>query len=174
MNSAGTRRAVEEPRPGIARLSGVGPRHSVRSLLWLALLLAPAALLCGGQSAGQQISKYSLEGSQGSRNSMPGADQNFGGNGGDPVLEERRLRGLNAALHKSMVSDTEKLLKMVTELNAEIGSTSPASLTPEQLRKVAEIEKLAHSIKDKMSTSVRGAPGLRDDSSPISFPPTHN
>ena len=39
--------------------------------------------------------------------------------------------------------------------------------TADQLRKLAEMEKLAHSVKDKMSTSVRGV-------SPYSqpFPPS--
>ena len=63
------------------------------------------------------------------------------------------MRQLNEAQHKAMVSDTDKLLKLVTEFNAEIGSTNPESLTPEQLRKVAEIEKLAHSVKEKMRLS---------------------
>ena len=51
-----------------------------------------------------------------------------------------------------------KLLKLVTELNAELTSSNPDSLSANQLRKLAEIEKLAHSVKDKMSTSVRGTP----------------
>jgi hypothetical protein len=49
-----------------------------------------------------------------------------------------------------MISDTEKLVKLVSELEAEIGSSSSAALTTEQLRKLAEIEKLAHSVKEKM------------------------
>ncbi len=72
------------------------------------------------------------------------------------------MRQLSAAQHKAMVSDTDKLLRLVTELNAEINSTYPASLTLEQLRKVAEIEKLAHSVRDKMRTSVVGAPTFLD------------
>jgi hypothetical protein len=59
-----------------------------------------------------------------------------------------------------MVSDTNKLLRLVNELNSEIAHTSPDLLTPSQLRKVAEIEKLAHNVKDKMSTSVRGLPAF--------------
>ena len=42
-----------------------------------------------------------------------------------------------------MVDDTDKLLKLVTELNSEISRTNTSTLTPEQLRRVAEIEKLA-------------------------------
>jgi hypothetical protein len=80
---------------------------------------------------------------------------------GDSAEVEKRLRALNAERQKSMVADTNKLLKLAQELQDEIGHTSPDALTPTQLRKVADIEKLAHSIKEKMSTSVRGAPEVR-------------
>jgi hypothetical protein len=75
---------------------------------------------------------------------------------GDPLWHERQLRMLNAERQKELVADTKKLLKMAQDLDAEIGSTNPDSLTPDQLRRIAEIEKLAHSVKEKMSTSVRG------------------
>jgi hypothetical protein len=76
----------------------------------------------------------------------------------DPVEQEKQLRALNAERQKSLVSDTNKLLKLATELNAEVSTTNPDSLSGDQLRKLAEIEKLARSVKDKMSTSVRGIP----------------
>jgi len=47
---------------------------------------------------------------------------------------------------------------LANELGSEISRDNPTELTSAQLRKVAEIEKLAHSVKDKMSTSVRGMP----------------
>ena len=55
----------------------------------------------------------------------------------------------------------------MNELNAEIARTNPNALTEAQLRKVAEIEKLAHNVKDKMSTSVRGTPAFQPPFSPI-------
>jgi hypothetical protein len=41
-------------------------------------------------------------------------------------------------------------------LNAEVGNANTDSLSPEQLRKLDQIEKLAHNVKEKMSTSVKG------------------
>jgi hypothetical protein len=79
----------------------------------------------------------------------------------NPMDEEKILRALNADRQKSMVSDTNKLLKLVNELNAEVARNSLDLLTPSQIQKVAEIEKLAHNVKDKMSTSVRGAAPFR-------------
>jgi hypothetical protein len=75
---------------------------------------------------------------------------------GGPYFREKRIQQFNAAQHKALVSDTDRLLKLVSELNAEIGSSNPSALSAEQLRKVAEIEKLAHSVKDKMSQPVKG------------------
>jgi hypothetical protein len=83
------------------------------------------------------------------------------------MQNEKALRALNAERQKSMVSDTDKLLRLVNELNDEIALTNPASLTPAQLRKVAEIEKLAHNVKDKMSTSVRGTPAFEPPFQPL-------
>jgi hypothetical protein len=76
---------------------------------------------------------------------------------GDPAEAARRMRALNTMRQKALVSDTDKLLKLANELNAEI-SVNPESLTLEQLRKLATIEKLAHSVKEKMSTPVAGNP----------------
>jgi hypothetical protein len=84
-----------------------------------------------------------------------------------PLQNEKALRALNADRQKSLVSDANKLLQLVNELNAEIARTSPASLTLAQLRKVAEVEKLAHNVKDKMSTSVRGMPAFEPPFQPV-------
>jgi hypothetical protein len=80
-------------------------------------------------------------------------------NGGyyDSVMGQRRLKMLNNERHKSIVSDSEKLIKLTTELNDEIARSNSGSLTPEQLRKIAEIEKLAHDVRDKMTMTI-GAP----------------
>lgn len=70
-------------------------------------------------------------------------------------MEERRLQALNAQRQKDMVAETNRLVKMAADLNAQINSQQKTQITPQQLRQLAEIEKLAHSIRDKMSTSVR-------------------
>jgi hypothetical protein len=75
---------------------------------------------------------------------------------GYSTMQEKRLRDLNAARQKSLVADTDKLLKLARELEDEVSRANSDSFTPAELRKVAEIERLAHSVKEKMSTSVRG------------------
>jgi hypothetical protein len=90
---------------------------------------------------------------------------------GNPILiqNEKLLRALNADRQKSLISDANKLLRLANELNAEIGRTNAEELTPSQLHKLAEIEKLAHNVKDKMSASVRGTPAFQPP-----FQPVHN
>lgn len=134
----------DEKRPkSSSRLASRRTAQVAQRALGLALLLAfPSGAQYGPArppNAGQQV------------------DGAFGGmDSGDPVEKEKRLRALNAARHKSLVSDANKLLKLAQELDDEVHRTNPDSLTPAELGKVAEIEKLAHRVKDEMSTSVRG------------------
>jgi len=83
----------------------------------------------------------------------------------DPLYEQRRMNALNTDRHKSMVSDTEKLLILARQLDAEIAANSTDGLTSQEMKKVAEIEKLARNVKEKMARSFGGGqldqnPGL--------------
>lgn len=84
----------------------------------------------------------------------------------DPIWGEQHLRALNVERHKSMVSDTDKLLKLARQLDAEIASNSTDELTPQELHKVAEIEKLARNVKAKMAQSFGSGPVF----GPLSIP----
>ena len=77
---------------------------------------------------------------------------------GDPMYAERRLNALNSDRHKSMVSDTERLLRLARELEAEIAANTTGGLTPREMKDVAEIEKLARNVKEKMSRSFADGP----------------
>lgn len=85
----------------------------------------------------------------------------------DQIDAARRFRALNEMRQKALVSDTDKLLKLANELYAEIHKTNTESLTPDQLHKLATIEKLARSVKEKMSTPVAYMPSYRPPSGPI-------
>lgn len=74
----------------------------------------------------------------------------------DPALAARQMKALNAERQKSLVSDTAKLLKLTQELNREIGNGNREALTPVELRKISDIEKLARNVKQKMSISYAG------------------
>jgi hypothetical protein len=84
----------------------------------------------------------------------------------DPADAARRIRALNEMRQKALVSDTNKLLKLASEFEAETHKANSDSLTPEQLHKLATIEKLARSIKEKMSIPVAELPSYQPGSPP--------
>ena len=49
--------------------------------------------------------------------------------------------------------DTEKLLKLATELKESVDKTNESTLSVDVVKKAEEIEKLAHSVKDKMKAA---------------------
>lgn len=122
----------------------------------LVLLLACSALPASAQHASASSSGSPSQGVS----SLQEWDQAplLGEN--NPLFQERRLRMLNAQRQKTLVADTNKLLQLASELNAELNGPHPGPLTASQLRKVAEIEKLARSVRENMSLSVKGGPLL--------------
>lgn len=78
----------------------------------------------------------------------------------DPVMAERRMRALNAERQKEMVSDANKLLKLAKELNNEVAMANTGAFTPDQLRKIAEIEKLAKNVRERMTSGPGETPSL--------------
>ena len=75
----------------------------------------------------------------------------------DETQEIRRMRLLNAARQRSMVSDAEKLLALARELDAGTGAGGNALSAGQKMKMAADIEKLARNVKEKMSFVV-GAP----------------
>jgi hypothetical protein len=162
--------AAVEPRPVFNLPSAGRASCGICRVLRLALLFAMPwglARVQAQQSGAGQLPDHSTRPGEPSMNQIALGDEP------EPLIEQKRVRAINAALHKSMVSDTDKLLKLVKELNAEIGSTNPASLTPEQVRMVAEIEKLAHGVKEKMRTPAPVPSGLMDASPSMTQPARH-
>jgi len=87
--------------------------------------------------------------------------------GADPLLEQRRLRMLNIARQKSMVEDTNKLLKLVTEFNGDVARNSSDALTVAQLHKLNDIEKLARRIREKMTIPIQTIPPVEEPVNPL-------
>ena len=116
--------------------------------------------------------QYSPSGSGPLIQNLPNSRQSPSGSmENDPIFEAKRIRAMNVDRHKSLVSDTDKLVKLARQLDAEIASNPPDQLTPDQLRKVAEIEKLARSVKTKMAQSFDGGPRVNQSPIPLGGPP---
>jgi membrane-bound lytic murein transglycosylase B len=67
-----------------------------------------------------------------------------------PATLQTRLRQIETARYKSMVADADRLQKLATELYAQRTKGGGGPLTGDQLRKLAEIEKLARRMKETM------------------------
>jgi hypothetical protein len=121
------------------------------SLLFLTLLLIVSATAGVSQtSVSNRGPILSGDGSSAAQHqTLEGSEP--GSNGYDSTITERRMKLMNNERRKSLVSDTDKLIKLATELNNEIAKSNSGSLAPDQLRKLAEIEKLARNVRDKMT-----------------------
>ena len=127
-----------------------------RSVLRLAL---GVALVLGIPVAGRpSYPQFPSNNSGRASQHNPDSTGPFGDESNSP--DKKRMRMLNAERQKALISDTEKLLKLAKELNDEVAESDSTSLSDAQLRKVAEIGKLAHSVREKMSYSTGAFPGL--------------
>ena len=78
--------------------------------------------------------------------------------GVDPLDEARRMKRLNADRQKHLVSETQKLVALTEALYAEVAREDSDHLTPAQMRKLGEIEKLAKGVREKMTMAVGNGP----------------
>jgi hypothetical protein len=65
-------------------------------------------------------------------------------------LERNMAKKANQERQAALKRDTEKLLKLATELKEYVDKTNESVLSVDVVKKAEEIEKLAHSVKDKM------------------------
>lgn len=161
MKSAEKKFITDQLQPQCVRASAAKASHGASRVLSLVLFLALPCGLATAQTSSQDTGTGQLS-SNPLRYEKSNVDPSKIDDTPDPVEQQRRLHQLNAAMHKSIVSDTDKLLQLVKDLNAEIARTNPAALTPEQLHKVAAIEKLSRRVKDDMRTSMQGTVPLMD------------
>jgi nitric oxide reductase activation protein len=68
--------------------------------------------------------------------------------------KQQNFEAANAERKKQIADDTEKLLKLATDLKAEVDKTNKDTLSLGVIRKADEIEKLAHIVKEKMKLTV--------------------
>jgi len=88
----------------------------------------------------------------------------------DPTMAQRRIRALNIQRQKQMVADADKLLKLAKELNEEIAKANTGTLTEDELHKIADIEKLARSVRQRMTDETGQVPSILPQPLPILYP----
>jgi hypothetical protein len=72
----------------------------------------------------------------------------------DQQAKKDSFEAANAQRKKEIGAASAKLLKLATELKAEVEKTDKDTLSIGVIRKADEIEKLAHSVKEKMQLTV--------------------
>jgi hypothetical protein len=65
-----------------------------------------------------------------------------------PTPEQERMRSVDR--QKQLVLDTQRLLALANELKADVDKSNKDMLSLDVIRKADEIEKLAHTVKEKM------------------------
>jgi len=135
----------------------------VRYSVVLLLLLAPSAVGLAQASAGAQSHRNSIqsavthEGSLFRRQSAESQDPQFGRerqkDPDEEKLEHTREKALNKQRQTQLTKDTDRLLKLATELKEYVDKTDEHMLSLDVVKKAEEIEKLAKSVKDKMKGS---------------------
>ena len=68
----------------------------------------------------------------------------------DPHRAEQQEKLRNNDRQKRLVADTEKLLVLATDLKAQVDKSNKDTLSVDVIKKAEEIEKLAHSVKERM------------------------
>ncbi|MEI9980563.1 MAG: hypothetical protein WDN23_16530 [Edaphobacter sp.] len=106
----------------------------------------------GGVSGGQVLSPPSAQGAR-----IPGVQQPKTGvtdpEEPDPLAPHRDQQQAalrNADRQKRLVADTDKLLALATDLKQQVDKSTKDTLSVDVIKKADEIEKLAHSVKERM------------------------
>src|SRR5882757_8044378 len=68
----------------------------------------------------------------------------------DDSAEVRQAELLRVQRQKQLISDSDKLLKLATDLKQQIDNTPAETLSADSVKKAAEIEKLAHSLRQRL------------------------
>ena|SRR5215471_511472 len=64
---------------------------------------------------------------------------------------------INAMRRKEVSEDTDKLVKLANDLKAEVDKADRDTLSVGAVKKAEQIEKLAKSLKNKMTVTINGA-----------------
>jgi hypothetical protein len=65
-------------------------------------------------------------------------------------MEREMQKKANKDRYSALKRDTDKLLQLATELKTNVDKSSENTLSVDVVKKAEEIEKLAHSVKEKM------------------------
>lgn len=73
---------------------------------------------------------------------------------GEINVQARQVKLLNDQRQKVIVADSERILQLARELDADATSEIPTFSVAERMHKAEEIEKLAKTVREKMTNAV--------------------
>jgi hypothetical protein len=156
-----------QPKQGECRTSGTGvgtsgwPRRGIRALVCLAALAALAPVASRGQQSTQQATPSTPPRPHSillpEANRLPDANDQMEMREQKEKQDQDDKGKANSAANverkKQIADDSAMLLKLATALKAEVDKTNKDTLSLDVIRKADEIERLAHSVKEKMKLS---------------------
>jgi hypothetical protein len=134
-------------------IGGAGWPLRFRRLHWRrgsAAFLFAGAVLALSQEVGQQTN-----GGTPAQTTVPGRALTTSPQVATTVPQNGRQNfdATNAERRKQIADDSARLLKLATDLKAEVDKTTKDTLSLNVIRKADEIEKLAHGVKEKMKVT---------------------
>ena len=131
----------------------LGPLPGRRWRRTLACLGAVALLTCAAW-AGRQAPSPGKDKPPLASTTDQQSDTNHKQETRDQQVEQHKSSATRAEPKDQIALDSAKLLKLATDLRIEVDKTTIDTLSLTIIRKADEIEKLAHSVKEKMKVAV--------------------
>lgn len=134
-------------------------RPRARKTLWVAYACAIAMVAAVGvcrlssQTAPQEPSQDSSKPSTLPETNRP-SDTKAVATMHQPQAADKTVGGAGVQRRQEISDDSARLLKLASDLKTEVDKTNKDTLSLGVIRKAEEIEKLAHSVKDKMKLSM--------------------
>jgi hypothetical protein len=123
-------------------------------ILRVAMIGVTLATACSGRLSGGQM--FPTQPTPQNGRQIPGLPPT-GRNGNpaepdpmDPHRADQQEKLRNNDRQKRLVADTDKLLVLATDLKAQVDKSTKDTLSVDVIKKADEIEKLAHSVKERM------------------------
>lgn len=121
---------------------GIDVMHSksfMKHLPWVTI----CAVLFLGTTGRPQHSH--IPGTQNPAGDLPGFGQDL-----PASAREKQAKMQNEERQRRLVEDTEKLLALATQLHDDVAKSNKNILSIDVVKRADEIERLAHSVKDRM------------------------
>lgn len=128
--------------------------HIVRSAYVALVLCAPASV-----ALGQTANQAQLAQPQPKVDSLTRADNRVPDANDIMLLREQQAKrktfqAANIERKRQLAEDSALLLKLAEELSTEVAKASNDALSPTEVRKIEDIERLAHNVQQKMKLTV--------------------